>query len=284
MTNQLNIDKESQVVFDNSTHPLFLYNLPEDTTHSSNTSSARISTELLVSELNFTESPNSQDIGEFSFKRQLSPSSAERRAEHNAVERARRECLNSKFQKLAETLPNLHTYRRPSKGKIVEKALDYIVQSRRREEQYQQEIKQLQYENKRLSSSFNPQETYNSTPGTINEIDYFSKECYPNSNRDHLSSRVTYSETTLHESWVPPSDRMNCSTSKDLSTYTIDQNKPDTRGLYDFKESIGPLDYSLMDTDLNSGPSCTKEHHFSVCSHPSNHPFNLTYCYPPYLS
>ncbi|ORZ04509.1 hypothetical protein BCR42DRAFT_444193 [Absidia repens] len=34
-------------------------------------------------------------------------SNAERRAEHNAAERARRESLNNKFQQLAQALPNL---------------------------------------------------------------------------------------------------------------------------------------------------------------------------------
>lgn len=53
------------------------------------------------------------------------PSKAERRAEHNAIERARRENLNSKFQQLAHALPNLQNDRRPSKGTIIERTLDY---------------------------------------------------------------------------------------------------------------------------------------------------------------
>ncbi|KAG1309344.1 hypothetical protein G6F64_005391 [Rhizopus arrhizus] len=74
----------------------------------------------------------------------------ERRAEHNAIERARRECLNTKFQSLAQALPNLINYRRPSKGQIVEKALDWIKQSIVREERYRYQILQLQRENKEL--------------------------------------------------------------------------------------------------------------------------------------
>ncbi|KAF1797254.1 hypothetical protein FB192DRAFT_1257669, partial [Mucor lusitanicus] len=77
-------------------------------------------------------------------------SKAERRAEHNAIERARRENLNTKFQSLAQALPNLINYRRPSKSQIVEKALDWVKQSISREERYRYQVLQLQRENKRL--------------------------------------------------------------------------------------------------------------------------------------
>ena len=50
---------------------------------------------------------------------------AERRAEHNANERARRENLNTKVQQLAHSLPNLQNDRRPSKGTIIERTLDF---------------------------------------------------------------------------------------------------------------------------------------------------------------
>ncbi|CAO3637132.1 unnamed protein product [Mucor fragilis] len=92
------------------------------------------------------ESPNCQD----SKSRRMSLNKAERRAEHNAIERARRECLNSKFQQLAEALPNLQNHRRPSKGQIVEKALDWVKQNMTKEDRYQYQIIQLQNENKRL--------------------------------------------------------------------------------------------------------------------------------------
>lgn len=50
---------------------------------------------------------------------------AQKRAEHNAIERARRESLNTKFQQLAHSLPNLQNDRRPSKGTIIERTLEY---------------------------------------------------------------------------------------------------------------------------------------------------------------
>ncbi|KAI8062155.1 hypothetical protein BC940DRAFT_322334 [Gongronella butleri] len=89
------------------------------------------------------------------FMKKAPLSKAERRAEHNAIERARRETLNGKFQQLAEALPNLQNYRRPSKGQIVEKALDWVRQSISREDKYQYQILQLQRENKRLLLQLN---------------------------------------------------------------------------------------------------------------------------------
>ncbi|KAI8090671.1 hypothetical protein BDF21DRAFT_449716 [Thamnidium elegans] len=85
-------------------------------------------------------------------------SKAERRAEHNAIERARRESLNTKFQSLAQILPNLNNYRRPSKSQIVEKALDWVKQSLSREERYRYQILQLQRENKRVMAQIMSQE------------------------------------------------------------------------------------------------------------------------------
>ncbi|CEP10867.1 hypothetical protein [Parasitella parasitica] len=84
---------------------------------------------------------------------------AERRAEHNAIERARRESLNTKFQSLAQALPNLINYRRPSKSQIVEKALDWIKQSTIREERYRYQVLQLQRENKNLLTQLMQQES-----------------------------------------------------------------------------------------------------------------------------
>ncbi|KAI8376056.1 uncharacterized protein BYT42DRAFT_573276 [Radiomyces spectabilis] len=91
---------------------------------------------------------NNQDFSSLPAKKVLSK--AERRAEHNAIERARRETLNSKFHQLALALPNLQSYRRPSKSVIVEKALDWVKQSLSKEERYRYQIIQLQQENKRL--------------------------------------------------------------------------------------------------------------------------------------
>lgn len=49
----------------------------------------------------------------------------EKRTAHNALERQRREGLNSKFQELAHVLPSLQQVRRPSKSMIVAKSLEF---------------------------------------------------------------------------------------------------------------------------------------------------------------
>lgn len=100
-----------------------------------------------------------KDDGSNSLNTKKPLSKAERRAEHNAIERARRENLNTKFQSLAQALPNLINYRRPSKSQIVEKALDWVKQSISREERYRYQVLQLQRENKRLLAQLmQPQE------------------------------------------------------------------------------------------------------------------------------
>ncbi|KAJ6506784.1 hypothetical protein C8R45DRAFT_511439 [Mycena sanguinolenta] len=56
---------------------------------------------------------------------------AERRATHNAVERQRRETLNSRFLDLASMLSNLSQIRRPSKSAIVNSSIAHLNASRR---------------------------------------------------------------------------------------------------------------------------------------------------------
>lgn len=115
---------------------------------------------------------------------------AERRAEHNAIERARRECLNSKFQQLAEALPNLQNHRRPSKGQIVEKALDWVKQNMTKEDRYQYQIMQLQNENKRLLCQINiiqdkQKQTTNTgviTPPPQTPLHYYMPQSQPQMN------------------------------------------------------------------------------------------------------
>ncbi|KAI8375990.1 uncharacterized protein BYT42DRAFT_546724 [Radiomyces spectabilis] len=74
---------------------------------------------------------------------------AQRRAEHNATERARRENLNDKFQQLAHCLPNLND-RRPSKGRIIESTLEFVKQTVSKEERYLNEINELRKANQEL--------------------------------------------------------------------------------------------------------------------------------------
>ncbi|KAI9032775.1 hypothetical protein CLU79DRAFT_679699, partial [Phycomyces nitens] len=75
---------------------------------------------------------------------------ADRRAEHNAIERARRESLNTKFQQLAHNLPNLQNDRRPSKGTIIERTLEFVKQTVNKEDRYRNKIRELRKANRQL--------------------------------------------------------------------------------------------------------------------------------------
>ncbi|SCV71109.1 BQ2448_2697 [Microbotryum intermedium] len=57
------------------------------------------------------------------------PQGADKRASHNAIERARRESLNGRFMTLAEALPSMAKVKRPSKSVIVNKALDFVFEA-----------------------------------------------------------------------------------------------------------------------------------------------------------
>ncbi|KAJ7019571.1 hypothetical protein C8F04DRAFT_1105987 [Mycena alexandri] len=72
--------------------------------------------------------------------------SAARRASHNAVERQRREHLNSRFLDLASLLPNLANIRRPSKSSIVNTCIAHVHASRRHRFLASQQLRVLKEE------------------------------------------------------------------------------------------------------------------------------------------
>lgn len=80
------------------------------------------------------------------------PSTAERKATHNAVERARRESLNGRFMELATALPTMAHVKRPSKAIIVNKSLEYIYDTRARQDLLAKENEQLRKEINELRS------------------------------------------------------------------------------------------------------------------------------------
>jgi hypothetical protein len=59
-------------------------------------------------------------------------SHAEKRANHNAIERARRENLNIRFLELAQSIPALLHVRKPSKSVIVSRSIDFIHETKQR--------------------------------------------------------------------------------------------------------------------------------------------------------
>ncbi|PWN44901.1 hypothetical protein IE81DRAFT_242500 [Ceraceosorus guamensis] len=81
--------------------------------------------------------------------------SAERRATHNAVERARRETLNTRFLQLAANLPATAAVRRPSKSLIVNKSLAFVAESLAREPMYRGKIFDLAAQNEALRREAN---------------------------------------------------------------------------------------------------------------------------------
>ncbi|KAJ4474876.1 hypothetical protein J3R30DRAFT_618687 [Lentinula aciculospora] len=80
---------------------------------------------------------------------------AERRATHNAVERARRENLNGRFLDLAALLPNLSQIRRPSKSAIVNSSIAHIHASRRHRMLASRELRILKLESDALRRELN---------------------------------------------------------------------------------------------------------------------------------
>ncbi|KAF8182502.1 hypothetical protein K438DRAFT_2020903 [Mycena galopus ATCC 62051] len=72
--------------------------------------------------------------------------SAARRASHNAVERLRRENLNSRFLDLAALFPNLANIRRPTKSSIVNTCIAHVHASRRHRFMASQQLRALKEE------------------------------------------------------------------------------------------------------------------------------------------
>ncbi|KAI9029649.1 hypothetical protein CLU79DRAFT_716295 [Phycomyces nitens] len=80
----------------------------------------------------FSVTTSSHPFG-ISFSSNMSPveesdiANSDKRSAHNALERQRREGLNTKYQQLAHALPSLQTVRRPSKTTIITKSLEYGI-------------------------------------------------------------------------------------------------------------------------------------------------------------
>ncbi|KAJ3067198.1 hypothetical protein HK102_007476 [Quaeritorhiza haematococci] len=80
---------------------------------------------------------------------------AEKRANHNAIERARRENLNFRFQILASNIPTLAHVRKPSKSVIVQKSIEYLKEVHRRTEQRDRALKIFHDKNEQLREEVN---------------------------------------------------------------------------------------------------------------------------------
>ncbi|KAJ2960344.1 hypothetical protein NQZ79_g4337 [Umbelopsis isabellina] len=105
-------------------------------------------TEWWLSAMPSVETPSFGSADEA--KLSTSTNTAEKRMAHNAMERVRRETLNTKFQELAYALPTLRTVRRPSKSQIVQRALEFVRSAFIQEKVYQKQITTLKRENELL--------------------------------------------------------------------------------------------------------------------------------------
>ncbi|KAG9122494.1 hypothetical protein FRC07_001100 [Ceratobasidium sp. 392] len=104
---------------------------------------------------NFGSFPPQSAAGAVRRKPSRRANTAERRATHNAVERARRETLNSRFLDLAALLPNLVSVRRPSKSAIVNSSIALIHTQRRARATAGRELRNLKAETDSLRRQLN---------------------------------------------------------------------------------------------------------------------------------
>ncbi|CAO3684922.1 unnamed protein product [Rhizopus stolonifer] len=186
------------------------------------------------------------------------PSRVKRRADHNATERARRESLNNKFQCLAQALPNLMNYRRPSKSQIVEKALDWVRQSTFREHRYRLEILQLQRENEQLKdeSTYSQQKIQHTLSLDTNLISHGSNSSDGWSKTNCLCQMSRSEEMTRQNIKDREDDNYNIFNDKIDYYPTFEQNSPESD-----QSQFQPvfLDYSLyvfelQDSSLTNQP------------------------------
>ncbi|OAJ40392.1 hypothetical protein BDEG_24135 [Batrachochytrium dendrobatidis JEL423] len=86
---------------------------------------------------------------------------AEKRATHNAVERARRESLNYRFQELAGVIPSLNSVRKPSKTVIIQRSLEHVHELRRRIEIKDRTLAMFRQQISELKSEINKTRVHN---------------------------------------------------------------------------------------------------------------------------
>ncbi|CAO3693443.1 unnamed protein product [Rhizopus stolonifer] len=121
----------------------------------------------------------------------------EKRSAHNALERQRREGLNSKFQELAHVLPALQQVKRPSKSTIVAKSLEFVSSAAQREVDFQEELSALREENMRLLAKVTPKKKPEKKRKRGSESLEASKK-HKLDTRRRSSSSADPTETTSH--------------------------------------------------------------------------------------
>eukprot|EP00041_Stephanoeca_diplocostata_P019622 m.426269 g.426269 ORF g.426269 m.426269 type:complete len:481 (+) comp21354_c0_seq5:229-1671(+) len=77
-------------------------------------------------------------------------SKADKRAHHNALERKRRDHIKDSFIVLRDSIPSLQGEKQSSRAQILNKATDYIIQMRKKNQVHQDEMERLKLENEDL--------------------------------------------------------------------------------------------------------------------------------------
>lgn len=98
---------------------------------------------------------------------------AEKRANHNAIERARRDSLNNRFQEIADCIPQLRDVKKPSKSLIMNKTLEYVKVAQKKLDNSSKEARDLKKENERLKAEIKMLRNHISrtTPGELEHLE-----------------------------------------------------------------------------------------------------------------
>ncbi|CAO3597024.1 unnamed protein product [Absidia cylindrospora] len=190
----------------------------------------------------------------------------DKRSAHNALERQRREGLNSKFQQLAHALPGLQNIRRPSKSMIVGKSLEFVTRSVQRDSSYKNKIRQLRKEHDTLRKHTQRSQQYLKKRMNAEEEE---------NNKRKMMMRVKSDSTTTNRcSRSSSNDDKGASSTAAVAVNdggkkksSPDQQTPDTPAIKRHKTRSSS---SLAVTKKNSTPTTTSVLHKFIHHHASS--------------
>ncbi|KAJ3123358.1 hypothetical protein HK098_002000 [Nowakowskiella sp. JEL0407] len=187
----------------------------------------------------------------------MRPYPQEKRATHNATERARREMLNIKFQELANSIPALLNVRKPSKSVIVQKSLEHVEEMHRLNERKDNAIRILSERNSNLRVEVGKLRALLGQPPLSPENDQdilsalSSTPFHPQQQPSRIGSftprpppMVVYTTNTLGipNSTMSPNS-LNTATTLSATIAGMDQN------VNTISTEIQPLQYNLMNSN-----------------------------------
>ncbi|KNC99639.1 uncharacterized protein SPPG_05022 [Spizellomyces punctatus DAOM BR117] len=122
---------------------------------------------------------------------------AEKRAYHNATERARRENLNSRFQELAQSLPSLANVRKPSKSVIVNHSLSFVQDVKRRLEIKDRALETLRNRNEGLRNEVNRLRSLLGIPSSADPLEELDEDLQDKETSASVSTNIVLPGDTL---------------------------------------------------------------------------------------